>query len=240
MYGIRNGKNRIKKNMKVALLLTGLPRKIEEGYNSFWKNIIENYDTDIYLHYWEDEEYQKVLEIYNPKKYIQEKPFKFTEYKIGINSFFADGVTPDDMSRPLPQYDVAGCFRGFPMFYSWQNGYNLIEGDYDCVIRSRYDLGTHNPIKLENLDLSKINISNSHWSGSEIPDDNLCITNQHLSNILFKDVFDELINDTRQTGKLFFQEKMFMGILKRKDLYENVYKSSELHFELLRENKLWY
>ena len=33
---------------------------------------------------------------------------------------------------------------------------------------------------------------------------------------------------------------MFMGILKRKDLYKNVYKSSELHFELLRENKLWY
>jgi hypothetical protein len=144
------------------------------------------------------------------------------------------------MSKPLPQYDVAGCFRGFPMFYSWQIGYNLIEGNYECIIRSRYDLGTHNPIKLENLDLLKINISNSHWNGSEIPDDNLCITNQNSANILFKDVFDEFIDNTRQTGKLFFQERMFMDILKRKNLYKDICKSAELPFELLRENKLWY
>jgi len=226
--------------MKVALLLTGLPRKVQEGYEHYWKHIVENYDTDVYLQYWEDEEYEKVLQVYKPIKHIQEKPFKFTKYREGINSFFADGITPDDMSRPLPQYDVAGCFRGFPMFYSWQIGYNLIEGNYDCVIRSRYDLGTHNPIKLENLDLSKINISNSHWPDSEITDDNLCITNQYLSNILFKDIFDEMINNTRQTGKLFFQEKMFMEILNRKDLYKYVCKTSELPFELLRENKLWY
>ena len=44
-----------------------------------------------------------------------------------------------------------------------EQGYNLIEGEYDCIIRSRYDLGTRTPIRLENLDLSKVNISNHHW-----------------------------------------------------------------------------
>ena len=48
----------------------------------------------------------------------------------------------EDRSRPLVDYDVEGNFRGFHMFYSWQQGYNLIEGEYDCIIRSRYDLGT--------------------------------------------------------------------------------------------------
>ena len=52
--------------MKVALLLTGLARKVEEGYNHYWKHIIENYDTDVYLQFWEDEDYEKVLKIYNP------------------------------------------------------------------------------------------------------------------------------------------------------------------------------
>ena len=52
--------------MKVPLLLTGL-RKVEEGYNHYWKHIVENYDTDVYLQFWEDEDYEKVLKIYNPK-----------------------------------------------------------------------------------------------------------------------------------------------------------------------------
>ena len=42
--------------MKVALLLTGLARKVEEGYIHYWKHIIENYDVDVYLQFWEDED----------------------------------------------------------------------------------------------------------------------------------------------------------------------------------------
>ena len=38
--------------MKVALLLSGLPRMVSEGYEQTWKHIIENYDTDVYLHAW--------------------------------------------------------------------------------------------------------------------------------------------------------------------------------------------
>lgn len=220
--------------MKLALLLTGLPRKVEEGYNHYWKHIVENYDTDVYLHFWEDEEYEKVLQVYNPKKYIQQKPFKFTEYISGI-------VSPnDDMSRPIPQYDVAGNFRGFPMFYSWQVGYNLIEGEYDCIIRSRYDLGAPNPIKLENLDLTKINVSAYHWPGSPITDDNICVTNQQNADIIFKNVFNEFVSHHKTTGVIGFQEKNFMEILMRRGIFENVHKSMELPFQLLRENKLWY
>jgi hypothetical protein len=226
--------------MKVALLLTGLPRKVQEGYDNCWKHIIENYDTDVYLHFWEDEEYTKVLEIYNSTKYIKQSPFKFTNYRAGITSYCADGITLDDMSRPIPEYDVAGNFRGFPMFYSWQVGYNLIDGDYECIIRSRYDLGTPIPFKLENLDLTKLNISGMHWPGSPITDDNLCITSQPIADRLFTNIFDEFIHHSKQSGQITFQEKNFMEILKRKELYDYVCKTNELPFQLLRENKLWY
>ena len=220
--------------MKVALLLTGLPRKIEEGYEHYWKNIVENYDTDVYLHFWEDEEYKKVLNVYNPVKFVKEIPFKFTEYCYGV-------VSPnDDMSRPLEQYDVAGNFRALPMFYSWQTGYNLIEGEYDCIIRSRYDLGTPNQIKLENLDLTKINTSGIHWPGHLIFDDNLCITNQSNANKIFKNVFNEFVAHIKSTGIINFAEKNFTEILERKGLFDDTIKTNELPFELLRENKLWY
>ena len=39
--------------MKVALMLTGLARKVQEGYDGFWKYIIDNNDVDLYLHAWE-------------------------------------------------------------------------------------------------------------------------------------------------------------------------------------------
>jgi hypothetical protein len=226
--------------MKVALLLTGLPRKVQEGYDNYWKHIVENYDTDIYLHFWEDEEYEKVLQIYNPKSYIKEVPFKFTQYKEGIKSYFKDGATPDDLSRPLEQYDVAGNFRSLPMFYSWQTGFRLINGVYDCVIRSRYDLGTPTPIKLENLNLSKINISGHHWTGSPILDDNICVTNQINSNIIFYNIFDELVAHIRKNKAIYFAERNFTEILDKKGLYPYTIKTNELPFQLLREHKIWY
>jgi hypothetical protein len=226
--------------MKVALLLTGLPRKVQEGYDNYWKHIIENYDTDVYLHFWEDEEFDKVLNVYSPKKYICEKPFKFTNYKIGINSYFRDGITPDDLSRPLEQYDVAGNFRSLPMFYSWQRGYGLIEGEYDCIIRSRYDLGTENQIKLQNLDLTKINTSGMHWPGSIIFDDNLCITNQTYGYKIFSNIFDVFVEHIKSNSTIHFAERNFTEILVKKGLYNDTIKTNELPFELLREHKLWY
>ena len=35
--------------MKVALMLTGLARKVQEGYDGYWKHIIDNNDVDLYL-----------------------------------------------------------------------------------------------------------------------------------------------------------------------------------------------
>ena len=73
--------------MKVALLLSGLARKVEDGYNATWKHVIENYDTDVYLHAWKDEEWEKVPQIYTNKvKSLQiQDPFKFTHFKQGIS-----------------------------------------------------------------------------------------------------------------------------------------------------------
>ena len=224
--------------MKVALMLTGLARKIEEGYKNYWKHIIDNNDVDLYLHCWEDEEYEKVEKVYPKYKYLHiEKPFKFTEYRKGIES------PNDDKSRPLEEYDVWGNFRTFPMFYSWEETYRPLRvsrHQYDCVIRSRYDLGANIDIDLNKLDMDKINISNQHWPDSEITDDNLCILNQKNADILLGDIFTEYVAHSKDIGYIEFAEKNFMNILKRKNLYHLVHKSNDLPFQLLRDNKLWY
>ena len=129
------------------------------------------------------------------------------------------------------------------MFYSWEMTYKHIQlsGEkYDCVIRSRYDLGASIDIDLNKLDMDKINISNQHWPGSEITDDNLCILNQDNADILFSDIFSEYLKHSKKIGYIEFAEKNFMNILKRKNLYHLVNKSNDLPFDLLRDNKLWY
>jgi len=214
--------------MKVALVLSGLPRKVVEAYDMCWGHIIENYDTDVYLHFWKNEEYEKVLQVYTPKKYICEEPFSFEDFRKGVTK---TGDNPFNLETP---YEFNDNFGGFPMYHGWQQSVKLIEGEYDCVIRSRYDLGSER-IFLEKLDLTKINISAHHWEGSVIPDDNLFITNQTLTTLLFSDIFDEFVSYVRKTGQVSTPERNLMEILNRKDLYKYINKTYDLNFKLLRE-----
>ena len=224
--------------MKVALMLTGLARKVQEGYEQYWKHIIDNNDVDLYLHAWEVEDYKSIIDVYKDYELINtEKPFKFTSHRQGIES------PNDDKSRPLPEFDVHGNFRCLPMLYSWEKMYKFIHysgKQYDCIIRSRYDLGSHIPINLKNLNMDRINITNRHWPDSPITDDNLCILNQQNANQLFSNIFTEFVEHSKQLGYIEFAEKNFAKILVRKNLYHLVTKTNELPFDLLRDNKLWY
>lgn len=221
--------------MKVALLLSGLPRMVNEGYEKTWKYILENYDTDVYLHAWKDEEWERVNEIYPTAKSIQiQDPFKFTKYKEGIK------LPHSDKSRPLPQYDVMSCFRQLPMFYSWQMVYKPMYDsmiDYDVIIRSRYDLGIRNQIDLNNIDMDSINHSNVH---TQFFDDNLCITNKENGDIIFKTIFDDVIKYSKETGFLKSAESSWTSMLERYEIKHLVVKHSPLSFNLLRENKVWW
>lgn len=220
--------------MKVALLISGLARNVKEGYERYFKHIIQNYDTDVYLHFWKDGEWEEVLKVYYPKKYICVEPFPFTKYKEGVES------PGDPLARPIQPYDVAGNYTSLPMFYGWQSVYSLVEGNYDCIIRTRYDMGWDSPIYLENFDLNRINVSNMHWNNNPIIDDNVMITNQVLSNTLLTDVFDYFISQIKREGIIYFPEKNFTNILINKELYSYIYKSNSLPFRLLREFKVWY
>ena len=221
--------------MKVALLLSGLPRKVEDGYERTWKHIIENYDTNIYLHAWKDEEWENVSKFYpNAKSFILQEPFKFTKYKKGIK------LPHNDTSRPIPQYDVMSCFRQLPMFYSWQIGYKPLYDsmvDYDVVIRSRYDLGINRPLNLEQLNIEFIN-------HGDVPggffDDNFCITNKTNSDKIFKNIFNDVIKFAKKSGVLNSAESSWTSMLENYKVTDIAQKISILNFDLLRDNKVWW
>jgi len=220
--------------MKVALLLSGLPRKVKEGYNQYFKHIIDNYNTDVYLHYWEDREYNEVLKYYNPKKYICEPPKYFGDDIKGIDTLH------DKKTRPDLRFGVAGNYYMYLIVWGWQQSFNLIERDYDCIVKSRYDIGWKTPIDLRKLDLTKLNISNMHWSNSLIPDDNLLITNHEMAKQLYGGIYDFWKYIAKERGYIEFPEKNLKYLLEQKGMYNYICKSPYLLFNLLRENKIWY
>lgn len=224
--------------MKVALLLSGLPRMVKEGYDSTWSHVINNYDTDVYLQTWKDDSWgcnwKDVYNVYDlpqVKSLDIQAPFKFTEYKEGIS------LPHQDKSRPLPEYDVISCFRQLPMFYSWQKVYqNLIDTKikYDCIIRSRYDLNLQSILNLDSLDLNYLN----HAPGGNFFDDNLCITNFENSYIIFHQIFDKIINKSRLTGIINSAESSWTSLVEESKCKVKIVE--ELKFDLLRENHLWW
>jgi hypothetical protein len=231
--------------MKVALMLTGLARKVREGYDSYWKYVIDNNDCDLYLHAWESIDDDKtnhensniVKEVYpNAKYFYVEKPFKFTKYREGI------GNRKNDESRPLPEYDVFGNFRSFPMYYSWESTYKHILNSgiqYDCVIRSRYDMGESN-LDLNKLDLNKINTSNFHYRSLPIHDDNILVTNMDNATKVFTNVFTDIVEYHKGIGYIDTAEENFTNYLNRNELNSICEKTDNIDFRLLREDKVWF
>jgi hypothetical protein len=224
--------------VKVALLISGLPRMVKEGFEHTWSHIINNYDTDVYLHSWRDNswgsKWEDIYEVYNipqVKSLHIQSPFKFTSYKEGIK------LPHSDTSRPLPEYDVISCFRQFPMFYSWQKVYqNYYDTkiQYDCVIRSRYDLKINAPINLESLNLNVLN----HGSGGMYYDDNLCVTNQENAHKIFFNIFDKLVSYSRDKGILNNAEHSWTDLINLSKCEPRI--NNRLDFTLLRENHLWW
>jgi hypothetical protein len=128
--------------VNIALCLSGQSRHVEEGYNLFKKNLV-NFDTmDVFVHTWEDNEFEKIKKLYNPVSCIiepQRHDICFGETELNYKQSPAS----------------SGNFVHYSMFYSifmsnlLKKQHEKFHDKYDCVIRSRTDVAL-----LETLDVS--------------------------------------------------------------------------------------
>jgi len=131
--------------MKIAICLSGLPRQYKAGYEELKKWFLDRYDCDVYIHTWYDtqstfhtghkfapdlsyqfteENYNELLELYQPKNYTFQKPIPFD----------VNGI----VSKLGVKLNVS-----LSTFYSLQHSFNLIKEsgiEYDYIIRTRFDL----------------------------------------------------------------------------------------------------
>ncbi len=132
--------------MKIAMTISGQPRRYKHGFKELKRWFLDRYDIDVYLHAWQDKQfykydffnesklkhvynveentYQNLVDWYQPKDYLFEKAIKFdaTELKGRHNQRLNSQMG---------------------MWMSLKRAWDLLEKSgikYDLVIKTRYDL----------------------------------------------------------------------------------------------------
>ncbi|MEL0008547.1 MAG: hypothetical protein VW741_01625 [Flammeovirgaceae bacterium] len=177
--------------MKIALCLFGLTggtvgvggqgRQIhpKNGYLYYKKNLIDQYDVDVFIHSWSTEFKNELIEIYKPKKHIIEPQREFNQ--ITLNNFGYHEINDLRKHEPYfePYKDLSDneafekfetlLWRSYSRWYSTKMSINLKKEyelsnniEYDFVISSRLDIALLKKIKFEKLDKSKFYASFKH------------------------------------------------------------------------------
>jgi hypothetical protein len=128
--------------MRVALCLHGYfdsrmdhTSKGSDGYNHIKKNILDKADVDVYIHNWQPELEQSIRNLYNPVQAIFEQQIDFSET---VNDLGLAEMPGDSSLGRSPATILSH-------FYSIQKCFEQVDFDqYDCVIKSRFDLGRIN------------------------------------------------------------------------------------------------
>lgn len=166
--------------MKIALCFYGQPRNVTESYDLIKSNIIDqNGIEDIFIHTWwrpefktkdyrvntesgpfvhlREEDLQFLKSNYLPKKILIQND---KEVKFHNESLITSHIMP-----------YASLDRIFPSFYSRFQTFKLLKEyeldkkiKYDNVCIIRTDTKVKIPIKISELDLSKINVNSIEWN----------------------------------------------------------------------------
>lgn len=148
--------------MKVAILISGQPRNYHKGYLQLKKSYLDRYDCDVYYNTWNDTHFQATqFSPHDPvRNYEMDNNWsnRLEELYQPTATSTQDPVTFDDKGIVDPRWRQP-LQNTKSMFYSVQRAFELTNSDYDCYIRTRFDLQYENStLDLESLDLDKLHV----------------------------------------------------------------------------------
>lgn len=138
--------------MKTAVIISGDARTFKDCYPSLDACILSQNDCDVFLHLYEDENTEEVLKTYKPQQFIVEKK--------------------GDVSFPVPsacETNKPPEVNAFGVMCQWRNvqiAFGMVCDEYDCVLKTRYDIKYTNPLKVSEFDMNKLNVPvGGDWRG---------------------------------------------------------------------------
>lgn len=138
--------------MKTAVLISGDARTFSECYPSLETCILSKNNCDLFIHVYEDEKTSEVIETLSPKKVLVEKKNEV--------SFLVPPICETNKPPEVNAFGVMCQWRNI------QKAFDLIDGDYDCVFKTRYDLKYTNPLVFSNYNCGVLNVPlGGDWRG---------------------------------------------------------------------------
>jgi len=131
--------------MKIALCFAGQARSFEKGYEYYKRNLFDHYDVDVYIHTWKFLKQNDLVALYKPKA---------CEFEIPPQGDYNSKYTNTPNAQKYPPKNT------YNQFYSLYHVNQLIQGEYDWVIRSRTDYALNTFIPFSELDNTKLYIPN--------------------------------------------------------------------------------
>lgn len=173
--------------MKTALLLSGIARHVERGYDSIYHHLLKpNPNTDVFIHTWLDaaanpELEKKVFDLFAPVKCVMEKPKTFRHSSLNMERMM------NSYAKPYKREYFVEAF--YSAWYSVLQSNLLkeqyrLENDinYDYVIRARFDITYTAPIVCSNFDPNILHISDRGLP-PEMIDDRFGFASNSIMNI---------------------------------------------------------
>ncbi len=221
--------------MKIALCLYGQPRNLYQGYENIKREILDKYDTDVFLHAWStDKNYitsqwrpidtepsniNDIIKLYNPVKYIFNSPMIF------------------DCDTSLPGYQntphKSNINNILSQFYSRKSVRDLLclNNKYDFVIMIRYDIIIKKLPNLFEIDKNKLYFAPDHPERPYVFNDNIIILS--LNN--FINLMNIDIHDCNKNGVILNAEDILSYNLYKNNLLINCIKTNDILISLINK-----
>lgn len=155
----------IKDNKKVALCLSGQLRSVKAGYEYIKKNLLDQYNVDVFLHTWNNGPSIHWVSIHESYKPLIAKD------SIVFNGESIDRKYPKVASVKHPARNTVSMYYSVFMANLLKKEYELEKGfTYDAVVRCRTDYALNIVPDILNMELNKVYVPNCRM----VPDRNFC------------------------------------------------------------------
>jgi hypothetical protein len=132
--------------MKIALCFSGQARSFLKGYEYYKRNLLDQYDVDVYIHTWPGQDGEELIDLYKPKQY------SMSDLVIDYDPDKKYTNTPNAHKWP-PRFTNRALYSMFVVS-------SLIQGEYEWVIKTRTDYALNVVLPFGELNNSKLYIPN--------------------------------------------------------------------------------
>ena len=216
--------------MRIALCFYGESRYVNETYPYILDKLISGNDVDVFMHTWENKDYQQAIELYSPISYETEPPKNF-DYKKTLSS----NLYQDNFLHQI--YSVTRVCE-LKKAYERENHFA-----YDLVIHTRFDLVPDNKICFTDILKNKINICGYRYINKKYIDCAFIITNSELFDKFFNmwDNIDHYLTEENarnynEPHAGFFGEGSYTFFADYFEVYPFINKTSQLDWTICRGN----